>query len=541
MTNVKRKFVSLAAAALMASLSPSGIWASATPGAEDPPASQAGTLRAPAADQTRPPRRDRTYFELACLVGGVTTYYWLTYERFREDWQFPLTFQGQHRRLFSAESPRMDSNNFDTNWTHALSGAGYYSIARTNGYGTGSSLLFSIGGATFWEVFSEHREVIAINDMIFTSFSGPAVGEPLYQMSSYFSRRPGTWNRLGELLCNPFLALNNWIDGKGGTGKNSAPPPSWHGFRLFAGARQAAPAPEAAGRIGFKTGLDMETTATPDYGGGESFNVSLPGTLSGRIYFDMSFGPEGWEEWNLRTGAVHFGRAWQSMQGESADTLKGSGGSIGFGTAFEVHRQRQAAWQSGSSKLQSSGSSQSIARIQRLTPTEFSDKISTVSPLGAVLTLSRFGPRLHARWTAELYGDFAMANALAYNRFTASHDTSGVKTTLLNWGYYYAAGMTMASDLLVDWRRLRLRGSVRYQFYDSIQGLDRFQYLGVVTDDFRLHDSRLVGRLELAYRIPGLPIELGFDAESVDRRGSLLDIREQRRETRMTWKTGYVF
>jgi len=255
----------------------------------------------------------------------------------------------------------------------------------------------------------------------------------------------------------------------------------------------------------------------------------------------MSFGPAGWEEWNLRTGAVHFGRAWQSMRGESADTLKGSGGSIGFGTAFEVHRQRQSAWHSGSNILQSSGSSQSIARIQRLTPTEFSDKISTVSPLGSVLTLSRFGPRLHARWTAELYGDFAMVNALAYNRFTADHDSSGVKTTLLNWGYYYAAGMTMASDLLVDWRRLRLRGSVRYQFYDSIQGLDRFQYLGVVTDDFRLHDSRLVGRLELAYRIPGLPIELGFDAESVDRRGNLLDIREQRRETRMTWKTGYVF
>ncbi len=474
-------------------------------------------------------------------MGGVTTYYWLTYERFREDWQFPLTFQGQHRRLFSAESPKLDSNNFDTNWTHALAGAGFYSIARTNGYSGASSLLYSIGSSAFWEIFSEHREVIAINDLIFTSFSGLAVGEPLYQVSSYFSHRTGIWNRAGELFSNPFLALNNWIDGKGGTGKNSGPEPSWHAFRIFAGARQATPAPQGAGNIGFKTGLDMETNTVPGYGRDEAFNVPLPGTLFGRISFDMSFGGSGWEEWNLRTGAVHFGRAWQSLRGQSPETRTGSGGSIGYGTAFEVYRKRQAGSYPGAGSLSSGGSSPFIARIERPTPTEFSDKISSVSPLGAVLTLSRFGPRLHARWTAELYGDFAMVNALAYNRFTAGHDTSGVKTTLLNWGYYYAAGMTMASDIRVDWRRLRLRGAFRYQWYDSIQGLDRFQYLGLITDDFRIHDARLLGRLELTYSIPGSALEVGFDAETIGRRGSLLAIQEYRRESRLTWKTGYAF
>ena len=541
MIMMKRKFLALAVAAvLVAGLGPGSGWVPAAR-AEIPPAARVETKIFTPVNRAIALQTRRTYLELACLIGGVTTYYWLSYGKFQEDWQFSLSWQGQRRRLFSAESPKLDSNNFDTNWTHALAGAGYYSIARTNGYSSGSSLLFSIGSSAFWEIFSEHREVIAINDMIFTSFSGPAVGEPLYQMSSYFSRRPGTWNRLGELLCNPFLALNNWIDGKGGTGKNSGPEPSWHAFRIFAGAKQAASTPEAAGHTGFKTSLDMETNTLPGYRGDESFSLSLPGTLSGRIYFDMSFGPAGWEEWNLRTGAVHFGHAWQSSRAEAGDTPKGSGGSIGFATAFEVYRKRQSAWYAGGGSSSSGGSSHSIARIERPTPTEFSDKISAISPLGAVLTLSRFGPRLHARWTAEVFGDFAMVNALAYNRFTAGHDTSGVKTTLLNWGYYYAAGMTMGSDILLDWRRWHLRGSFRYQWYDSIQGLDRFQFLGLVTDDFRIHDSRLLGRLELTYRIPGSPIEVGFDAETIGRRGSLLDLHAQRRESRMTWKTGFIF
>jgi hypothetical protein len=99
----------------------------------------------------------------------------------------------------------------------------------------------------------------------------------------------------------------------------------------------------------------------------------------------------------------------------------------------------------------------------------------------------------------------------------------------------------MASDVRVDWRRLRLRGAFRYQWYDSIQGLDRFQYLGLITDDFRVHDARLLGRLELTYRIPGSALEVGFDAETVGRRGSLLAIQEYRRESRLTWKTGYAF
>lgn len=112
-----------------------------------------------------------------------------------------------------------------------------------------------------------------------------------------------------------------------------------------------------------------------------------------------------------------------------------------------------------------------------------------------------------------------------------------IKTTLLNWEYYYADGMTMASDLVVDWRLWHVGGSFRHQWYDSIQGLDRYQFLGLITDDFRHNDAQLVGRIDLTFRISGSSLELGLDAETIDRQGRPLDLRE----SRTIWKIGYVF
>jgi hypothetical protein len=167
--------------------------------------------------------------------------------------------------------------------------------------------------------------------------------------------------------------------------------------------------------------------------------------------------------------------------------------------------------------------------------------LCTVSPLGAVFNLSFFGPRLLVRWTTGAYGDFAMVNALAYNRYTENHDTSGVKTTLLNWGYYYALGMTMGTDLDAEWRQWHVRAAASYQWYDSIQGQDRYQYMGLVTDDFKINDTRLVGRFKLGYRLAHSPVELGLVAESVDRHGRILDVRDHYWENRFYYQLGVLF
>ena len=58
--------------------------------------------------------------------------------------------------------------------------------------------------------------------------------------------------------------------------------------------------------------------------------------------------------------------------------------------------------------------------------------------------------------------DFSMINSLPYNDYSAGHDVWGVKTTLRNWGYYYALGYSLGG-------RLDLRyGGLRTEARDSI-------------------------------------------------------------------------
>src|SRR5512135_607254 len=167
------------------------------------------------------PKTWRALIEEGVLFTASTAQYWSAYQRFTIDWQF--TWRTFGRKFFTPESPRLDSNAFWYNWSHAGAGAGYYFMARTNGLSSPVSTLFSFATSTVWEVFTEWREIISINDMIFTPFGGPAMAEPVFQVGSYFSHRSGLVNRTLAFLTNPFLAVNNWFDRREGSVRNSAP------------------------------------------------------------------------------------------------------------------------------------------------------------------------------------------------------------------------------------------------------------------------------------------------------------------------------
>jgi Domain of unknown function (DUF3943) len=511
----------------------------------------AGALfsQAPAGPPARQRHTGRAIAESAAILGASTVYYWTLYADFMADWQFNFTWRDQKRRFFTAESPKFDSNSFGVNWGHALAGAYFYSTGRTNGLSSRTSALFSLGVSTVWEVACEWREIISINDLIFTSLSGPAIGEPLFQAGSYFTYRKGFWNGLAGFLFNPPLAINNWFDRSAGPAANSGPEAGWHRFSLFAGMERAAVSPagtttvpaSAAGHEQFNLGLEAETNAVLGYGQPGELRAALSDTLSSRIFFDMSFSPAGLEEFRLRTQAVLFGRAWQSLDGEPGAAVRGTSVSLGYATAFEAYRKRPVAWYDSGAEQPGDGPALSYARFARPTPTEFTDKMVVVSPLGGALEAAWFGPGFHVRWRSGAYGDFAMVNALAYNSYTEGHDPSGVKSTLLNWGYYYAWGMTLVTDGALDWRSWRLRAGLGYQFYGSIQGLDRYQFLGVVTDDFGIRDDRLTWFFRLGCRLPGTPLELGLSAEGTRRSGRILDLAGTYRETRLFYRLSFVF
>jgi len=513
------------------------------------PDAAAPALAAQPSGQTSPHhvKTWRALLEDFVLWGSSTLDYWSHYGHYTVDWQF--TWKTFWQKFFTDQSPRLDSNAFWYNWSHTAAGGAYYTMARINGLDSRWSTLFSFATSAMWESLSEWRELIAINDMTFTTFGGPAIGEPLFQVSSYFSRQGGIWNTLAAFITNPFLSVNNWFDHGNGPAANSAPSPDWHRFSLYSGLKEDMVTPAGTTAVDqsgawfrqFNLGLDMETDSTGVAGTGQAERGFLPNTLSSRVFLDTSFSSAGLEEIQIRTSAVLFGWSWPFDRPDTDGPGRG-GISLGYGMAFELFKKRPVAWYDSTNEVEAGGQATTgDARFDRPTPTQFTDKLSVISPLGAVLIVSRSGTPFGLRWTSALYGDFAMVNALAYNAYTVDHDTSGVKTTLLDWGYYYALGMTSSSDVAVDWRQWRVRGAATYQWYDSIQGLDRYQYLGLITNDFKIHDTRLVWRLLMGYRLAGTPIELGVAAEGIDRHGSILDIREHYSEYRYFYQFRLIF
>ena len=503
------------------------------------------TSSADKASPEQPARRPKTWralVEQGILFSASSIQYLSNYDDFTVDWQFTWATFGQ--KFFTSQSPRFDSNAFWYNWSHAGAGAGYYTMARTNGLNSRWSFLFSLASSSVWETVIEWRELISINDMLFTSFGGPAIGESLYQVGSYFSHRKGFWSGLAGFVFNPFLFVNNWFDRSEGRAANSAPDPDWHRFTLYAGLKQdkVGPAGSTAAPVAgvwyeqFHFGADMET------GNEAGPSGALSDTLSSRSLLDASFASAGLEEIRIRTSAVLFGHRWSSVGEEPDGALRGGSVTLGYGTAFEMDRKRKVAWYDSNDEVEGGlHAPEGDARLDRPVPTLFTDKLGVISPAGGVLILSRFAPRFHARWASGVYADFAMVNSLPYNTFTESHDTSGVKTTLLNWGYYYGWGLTLTTDAAVDWGPWHVRGAAGYQAYASIQGLDRYQYQGLIADDFKLRDSRLAWRLSLGYRLPRTPIELGFAAEGITRRGELLDLSERYTEQRFLYELRAVF
>jgi len=459
--------------------------------------------------------------------------YWRIYTKFIEDWQFQLTWKDQKRKFFSAEGLRLDSNSFKSNWTHSLSGAVYYSFARANGLNSRESFLFSLGGSLFWEYITEWREVASINDNIFTPFGGPAIGEPLFQISHYFSGKHGFWNRAAEVFFNPILALNDLLDGKFRRGRQSSSPEVWHRFNFLVGPQQGRLSTNDQGYTRTNLGLQMRLITIPEYGKPGEFSEFRNDTLASDLSFDISFSSHGTEEFNAAAKAMLFGYWKQRLTETAAGGMSGYSLSLGASSAFDLTKKKALVW------YDASQGGLSDPRFPRPTPTEFNDKLAVISLIGPSVDLTLFSPRSWLRWDADAFFDFALVNSLALNQYSATHDLSGAKTTVLSWGYYYALGYTLSSSMEFDSGQWQWQGRVKYQHFNSIQGHDRFQE--IISDDFKLADSRLVYRASIGYRLRQTPLGFQLGYQRIDRYGAIGEFSRRNRENRWYYQLSLGF
>jgi hypothetical protein len=165
--------------------------------------------------------------------------------------------------------------------------------------------------------------------------------------------------------------------------------------------------------------------------------------------------------------------------------------------------------------------------------------VSSVHLPGPTFCLTRYDGPVRTRVDLQATVDFGMVNSLAFNRYSAGHDIEGVKTTLHNWGYYYAFGTTMAGKLEVQAGPVLQPRGAEHRRFASVEGLDRFQE--DLTDDGRLHDSGLAAGIDLTVLIPRTPAFTLFGLERIERRGRFHDVDERRSETRVTWQFGVRF
>ena len=469
------------------------------------------------------------YLQLGSVLGYHHARYWIR-NGFVEDWQYQLTWSDQKKRLLGFGAWRFDSNAFQTNWTHAFAGSAYYNFARANNLSVLSSFLLTLGESMYWEYIVEWREVISINDHIFTSIGGASVGETLFQLGSYLNSRPGLLGKIMGFL-NPIIKFNKWLDGSTVAGsENTSVAPGRHKFQLSAGRRDSLISGGTGRPALMAAAFQADIIKIPEYGktGQESRPYLDP--IASELDFSFATGKRGVEDFNLFMRTVLLGYYKQNVD----DQAKGFGYYVGLGSAFSLFKKRAVVSYDGLGVSVGQGADLNLDE-----PRQFTDKYSLVHIAGPVLDFTSFSQAFTWRLVLEAYPDFGLINSLALNKYSGIYGLSGAKTTLLYYGYYYGFGTTLASTLKIDSGLFNVDASVRYQTHGSIEGRDRFQ--ADLADDFHLRDSRLGYIFRLGYRIRGTPVALLASFEEIDRRGSIREVFQKETENRLFFGMNLIF
>ena len=495
---------------------------------------EAPALPAVSDGKDMPRKTRRALLELGALAVYSTYRYWADYHRWIEDWQYELTCEDQYRRFLTTEAVRFDSNNYVTNWTHALAGALYYQFGRTNYLTWEESFLCAFGSSLLYEYVSEWREVISVNDMFLTVFGALPLGESWFQLGDYFHhQRSPVLRALGFI--NPINELNQWFDRKNPASR-AYRAPGWHGFSLSAGWRHTS----ETGRDPFGAAyfaVETEIVRTPEYGRPGAVRRVLRDTSLVELDLEMAVrgrrpgddhltdGPL--EETNLFARTV--GRAWYR---QTIDELgRGEALSIGLGSALTYVRKRPTVYDLTSVQV----------RIDPLpeTPTDFREKMTVTHLLGPVVDWTRFGRGHRVRVVADAYFDFALMSAWAFNAYSAVHPIDGMKTTMSYFGYHYALGGSASVRVDLDWGNLWLRGLASAHAWDSWEGLDRFQ--DDIVEDVKAADTRTRFLLKAGWRVPRLSARAFAAVEGIRRWGRVGDVRAAGGETRVFAGMSYLF
>ncbi len=469
-------------------------------------------------DWFRKPRGPKRFgiaaLESAAVLGIGLSYYWLRADFNRVDWDRPSLGD---RVTFGAW--RFDNNsNLFNHILHPLAGANFYGTARVNNLSVLQSSIYSATASFVWEFALEWRELVSINDLIFTPISGVAVGEFLFQLGDYLTSTPATrpWHTIGaytfglyrsahELAARSRKPIALPVDN---LGYSTA---YWHRFYLAGEMIGIAGSDHFDELYGLRGSAELATI--PGFARPGHFDLTFSNGDFTTGEFDIALNADDRFDTDLWASASLYGRYSQDYEQVGAKhALRGRATLLSVDTAF------------------------------RFSDHSFSDRSDQVAVAHAVAPTARFwfknGPwRLDFDVGASF--DFAAVRSLAFEEWRSGRDVSGVKSVLIEKNYQFHLGGSGRTHLVLGLGRLSLGLSGSVGAYDSLEGLDRKQEL--VTDDVSGDEQIYEYEAYFSGGIPHTALEFRFAVDRFGRSSTISNFTVERWDTRLTGSFGASF
>lgn len=490
-----------------------------------PPPAADPDVTAPALPIDRPPadesvRRShpvRAVLLTTLALGLNVAWYWWDADFNSPDWDLRWDWDSWKKKAVTFEAVRLDANRFSTNaGSHTEGGTLIYLIGRGSGLGIANSTLLALGEIVVWEYVGEFYEKPSINDMVNNPLGGLAVGEPFHQLSEFFAR--GADNGINQTLAtifSPIAHINGWADGQRprrapDLDHAGLPRDVFHRFSLYTGLASARFADDTQ-RTESRLGLTTRLNTVPGYG------RSLPRTGffgAGRVTSidaELGLGEDGMTSALFATKVALFGHHAQNLRRDDGGDVVGTNLLLTLVNSFDYSNRRRPGLQL--------------------------DQIADFGVLAPTVDLSHRRGQLEGALHLEAVPNLAMVTSMAADSYRARSGTEGLKSSLAEYGYYYAYGAALGAQLALRFHNLEAGGDVRWERLHSIDGLDRFQER--LTRDFHQVDGRSRSMVWFSVRpIKGFA-DLGLSLENTSRYGSMADVRVSQAERRATLTLGF--
>jgi hypothetical protein len=346
----------------------------------------------------------------------------------------------QFEKKLSGSAIGHDDNAWGTNFRgHGLGGNVYYGAARSNHLSIAESSGFAVAGAVLWEYFGEIGEVVSVNDLIVTPFTGIGLGEPLTQFSAFFDRQsPSALNRAFGTVFGPLKTVNDAFDG---STLRRTPNPSndWHRFSaatavVFTHSEFRRPAVSSSYHTDYRIEVTERLARLPGYDSAGRHSLWFTDANVSGMSLSVSLGAQGLRDFAFGADFVPFGYYQRDVR-RGVGERRGSSWLLGFQMGYRY-----------------------LAHDFAASPATGLDRTAFVEPVGARFEANFELGSVAIESQLSVAGIYGGVHPLASEAYGPNREA--LHSVLRHFDYYFGAGGELETSLGIRFHRLDSRLSL---------------------------------------------------------------------------------